>query len=216
MAVAAMTNADPTPLFASYRSLHLYLPVPNQSLTEIAYHQASGDKALHLESLLPDADMTRAAENHGTGRKTSDTEDSPGPDLLAGEVLRMWRSNRTGPPDNAVDVGAQPGTYVFAPVTGKVVAVRPYKLYGQHDDYEVHIQPNGWDDVDLVLIHVEDVCVQEGDEVIGGCTKIAEVRRLSDKVVPQIAAYTADGGDHVHVQLNKVEIPGKLEMVGGS
>lgn len=214
VAVARADLADPTPFFASYRSLHLYLPVPVASLTELAFHQASGETAIHMESLLPDANMNVVAQNHGSGRQVPTS--TVGPDVLTGSVLRMWRSNRHGAPDTAADVGAAPGTPVYAPVTGTVLKVRPYRLYEKYDDYEIHIRPNGWDEVDVVVIHVQDPKVEPGDRVIGGITNIASVRQLSDRVTPQIAAYTKDAGDHVHVQLNEMPVPGKITAVDGS
>lgn len=215
VAVAVADRSDPTPFFGSYRSLHLYLPVSPDALTEIGYHQASGTAALNMTSLLPDADMVAAEENQGTGRQDAAGKEA-GPTVLAGEVLRMWRSNRSGPPDTAIDVGAPPGTPVYAPVTGEVIGVRAYRLYDKYDDYEIHIQPTGWPEVDVVMIHVENVSVEVGDHVIGGVTSVAGVRLLSDRVTHQISAFTKDGGDHVHVQLNRLEVPGKLPPIGGS
>ena len=49
-----------------------------------------------------------------------------------------------------------------------------------------------------------------------GASAIAKIRLLSDRVTPQLGQYVPDGGDHVHVQLNKVEVPGKLEVIGES
>jgi len=214
VAVTRDDLADPTPFFGSYRSLHLYLPVTVDSLTEIAFHQASGKTALHIDSLLPDANMNVVAQNHGSGRTVPTQTVEPA--VLTGSVLRMWRSNRRGAPDTAADIGALPGTLVYAPVTGTVLQVRPYKLYEKYDDYEIHIQPNGWKDVDVVIIHVDSPSVKAGDRVVGGITRIAIVRKLSDRVTPQIAAYTKDRGDHVHLQLNQVAVPGEITTVGGS
>lgn len=206
--------SDPTPFFGSYRSLHLYLPIPVASLTELAFHQASGNIAIPIDSLLPDADMNVVTKNHGSGRAESTA--TAGPTVLTGSVLRMWRSNRSGAPDTAADIGAAAGTPVFAPVTGTVVQVRAYKLYEKYDDYEIHIQPNGWPEIDVVIIHVDAPTVEAGDHVIGGISSIASVRKLSDRVTPQISAYTKDAGDHVHLQLNRIAVPGKLDTIDGS
>lgn len=220
--VRADDRTEPTPFFAYYRSLHLYVPISPDDLTEIAFHQASGDKALDIESLLPDADMTLAEQNHGTDRTTqaSSANDTTGTgtQVLGGTVLRMWRSNRSGPPDTAVDVGAAPGTTVYAPVTGEVVEVRPYMLYEKYEDYEIHIRPEGWPEIDIVMIHVEDPRVEAGDRVVGGVTALAGVRLLSDRITHQMSAYTTDGGNHVHVQLNQIDPAetGALDSLDGS
>lgn len=215
MTLSIADRTEPTPFFANYRSLHLYLPVAPTDLTEIGFHQASGDHALNMDSLLPDADMTQAEANRGTGRAVQEA-DSTGPGVLSGSVLRMWRSNRSGPPDTAVDVGGAPGTTVYAPVSGEVIGVRPYSLYGECEDFEVHIQPSGWPEVDVVMIHITDVMVNTGDTVVGGVTPIARIRLLSDRITHQISAYTSDGGDHVHIQLNRLDVPGKLPEIEGS
>lgn len=228
---AEAVAADPTPLFASYRSMQIYLPVPDAQLTEIAFHQAASDKALHMTSLLPDADSEAAKNKQGTGRgettatatTTASTatvatvsDSSAGPAVLGGSVIRMWRSSRSGPCDSAVDVGAPEGTDVFSPVSGTVVEVRPYMLYDKYEDVEVHIRPDGWPEVDVVLIHIDDVSVEVGDQVTGGVTRVAAVRKLSDKFEHQLGEYTKDGGNHVHVQLNPVESQGMLPAVGES
>ncbi|MDP2182203.1 MAG: hypothetical protein Q8K99_06510 [Actinomycetota bacterium] len=216
VAVYGEADCSPTPFFATYRSLYLYLPVPASKLTELAFHQASGDQVLHMESLLPDANMTKAFNNKGTGREPQPASTDGTPQKLTGAVLRMWRSNRSGKPDSAADVGAVAGTQVRSPVTGKVIKVKAYKLYDEYDDYEIHIQPTGWPEVDVVLIHVDKVTISEGDRVVGGVTPIASVRRLANRVTPQISAYTKSDGDHVHLQLNKMDVPGKLDAAGGS
>ncbi len=210
-AVSATTqpeSRDPlTPVFASYRSLQLYLPVLEADLTEIAYHQASGDRALPMISLIPDADPGAVANKQGTDR-TAPGPDEAVPTVIGGEAIRMWRSNRRGAPDTAADIGALPGSPVYAPVSGTVLEVKTYQLYGKHEDIEIHIQPAGWPEIDLVIIHVTDPTVAAGDRVVGGVTRIASVRLLSDRVNHQLADYTPDAGDHIHMQLNRVEKPG--------
>lgn len=207
-------SGQPTPFFASYASLNLYLPISAGELTELAFHQASGDKSFSMTSLLPDADMGAACDKRGTGRITA--TETVGPQILTGTVLRMWRSNRTGAPDTAADIGAKPGALVFAPVTGEITQVRPYLLYNEHQDYEIHIRPTGWPGIDVVLIHVDKPVIEVGDRVIGGITQLAQVRKLSDRVTPQISEYTVDGGDHVHLQLNKIPAPGQVSAAGNS
>jgi hypothetical protein len=209
-AVAANVVGDPTVLFAAYGDLFLYLPVAGAELTEIGFHQASGDRALSMQSLLPYADTEQAIRDHGTGRTVDDACCPDNPHVLGGKALRMWRSNRTGPPDTAVDVGADPGTQVYAPLSGTVLEVRPYWLYGTYEDYEIHITPNGYPELDLVLIHVDEVTVAKGDEVIGGVTPIAKIRNLSDQVNLQLAQFDEHGGNHTHMQLNRLEAPGVL------
>jgi murein DD-endopeptidase MepM/ murein hydrolase activator NlpD len=161
-----------------------------------------------MTSLVPDADMELAAELKAVPPAAETAATGTGG--WAASCLRLWRSNRTGEPNTAADVGAAVGTAVWSPVTGTVAAVKAYQLYGKYDDFEIHIQPDGRTDVDVVLIHVTDVAVEAGDRVFAGATRIASVRLMSDKMDLQLGGYTNDGGDHVHLQLNRIEKPGVL------
>ena len=128
--------------------------------------------------------------------------------MLAGTVLRMWRP-RPGQPDTAVDVGAKPGTAVFSPVTGTVVKVKRYKLYGKCDDYEIHIQPDGYPNLDLVMIHIDDVVVLRRATAWSGGRDAHRARCASSPTssTTQLASYTKDGGNHMHLQLNDATDP---------
>jgi len=204
-AIRATNESAPTPIIASLGSLKLRLPVRLDDLTEVGFHQASYAYALHMRIALPKADMTKAKKSRTTNRDL--TKQATGEDaVLTGRALVMWRS-RPGKPDSACDVGAKPGSDVLAPVSGVVVKIKRYKLYGKYDDFEIHIRPDGSKSVDCVLIHVDDLSAAVGDRVVAGVTRIAAVRRLSDREKMQLADYTGDGGDHVHVQLNNVNHP---------
>lgn len=218
-AVAASVRAeeperDPTPVFAQQGGTRIHLVIDPGDLTAVAFHQASGDLAQPMTALVPDADMVLASELHAV--PPVDGGDNPDDDVWAGCVLRLWRSNRTGEPDTAADMGANPGTPVWSPVSGTVVNVRPYLLYDKYEDYEIHIRPEGREDVDVVLIHVDGVKVRAGDRVLGGVTQLASVRMMSDKINIQLAGYTANAGDHVHLQFNRIPAEGELAQPGGS
>lgn len=205
---------DPTPRFALEGGTILRLPIDPTQVTAMAFHQASGQTALHMTSLVPDADMTLATEMKAVPPLA--VEADPADDIWDGCCLRLWRSNRGGQPDTAVDTGANPGTPVWSPVSGTVVRVRPYLLYEKYEDFEIHIRPSGRADAEVVLIHVQDVRVEAGDRVKAGVTQLASVRQMSDKIDIQLGGYTPNGGDHVHMQLNAVGIPGSVPPAGGS
>ena len=54
-----------------------------------------------------------------------------------------------------------------------------------------------------------------GMRVVGGVTQLAKVRALS-KVVSglQLRTYTLDGGNHTHVQVNRISKPDETWVVG--
>lgn len=220
-AVAAATTPkpreperDPTPLIAEEGGTEIHLAIDPNELTAIAFHQASGDYALHMTSLVPDADMATANALKAVPPVAEDATFDDG--VWHGCVLRLWRSNRSGQPDSALDMGAAPGTAVWSPISGTVIEVRPYLLYEKHEDFEVHIRPSGRDDIVAVLIHVQDVKVKAGDSVKGGVTQIGAVRQMSDKINIQLGGYTTNGGDHTHFQLNRYPAEGAPAEAGGS
>lgn len=203
---------DPTPIFASYGKLKLRLPVETKRLTEIGFHQASYAWALRMKTPLKDAKNSEAKAHRSTGRETS-TQPTGADAVLVGKVIRMWR-NRPGQPDTAADVGAKPGSAIISPVTGTVVKIKSYKLYGKWNDYEMHIIPDGFDNLDIVMIHLADPTVKVGQRVEAGVTRVGAVRKLSDKMTDQLAQYTKGGGDHVHLQVNNADYPGYKGLVG--
>jgi len=209
---SATTPDGPTPIFASYAKLKLRLPVSVGKLTEVGFHQASYPWALRMKTPLKDADATKANKKRGTSRDATSQPTGENA-VLVGKVLRMWRS-RPGKPDTAADVGAKPGSTVYSPVSGTVVKIKSYKLYGKYPDYEMHIVPDGYDNLDIVMIHLADLEVKTGDRVVAGVTKVAHVRKLSDKFTDQLSQYTKDGGDHVHLQVNDAEYKGYKGLNG--
>ena len=113
--------------------------------------------------------------------------------------------------DTSIDVGAKVGTTVYAPVTGTVVLVQEYALYGYVPDISIHIQPEGHPELDVVLLHQTDPEVKAGDKVEGGTTPISRIRDIAkDLTDVQLGFFTApdDPGNHSHVQVNNADTPG--------
>ncbi len=190
----------PTPVFATVASAELRLPSPHPVL--VAYHEASNDHGFAL------APVGRILTNRNPTRTA--------PIADAGEVEFMILSSRgrTAPATSAVDVVLEADDVVLAPINGVVVDVRWYLLYGRHLDRRVEIAPHGRDDLRIVVLHVEDLLVTEGDELEGGVTPLAmRARRLpfSSHVDREVA-----GGRLPHVHIEAVG-PDALrpEPVGG-
>lgn len=201
----AINPQPPTPIIATYRKLEMRLPVRLTALTELGFHQASYSYAVHLKTPMPFADMSAVKKAKTTHRDISKQATGLSA-VLTGEALVMWR-DRPGRPDTAVDVGARPGSDVLAPVTGTIVKVKRYKLYGKYTDYEIHIQPEDMDGIDVVMIHITDVSVKAGTPVRAGVTRIGAIRELSNRETLQLGHYTKGGGDHTHVQVNDATDP---------
>lgn len=101
---------------------------------------------------------------------------------------------------SAVDVAMQPGDAVRAPVTGRVVAVQPYRLYGRYSDYRIRIVPDDNPRMLVTAIHVANPQVRPGQRVQGGADVIAgEARKFP--FWSQIDGLGGRGRGHVHVEL---------------
>ena len=194
----------PTPIMAECDGIELHSAVAMEELTEILIHNASYDYAMELTTELTEATNTEVMENHGTGRVAS--EQPTGDEWMTGEFIRCFRSTNAGPTLSAIDCGGAVGTTVYSPVDGTVVLVKEYKLYDEYDDIQIHIQPEGRDDLDVVLIHVQNAVVEAGDEVTAGVTELAEIRDVYAYIGEsmQLKDYTAkgDNGNHTHIQVN--------------
>ncbi|HEY5506736.1 MAG TPA: hypothetical protein VIK83_04510, partial [Coriobacteriia bacterium] len=220
--VPASATPDPTPAFASFRGVQLRLPVEPGSITVVAFHQSSFNDTYVYKPLVkvrtaaqaqPLADAARAAGCESLEPTSAPFADGSG--VWTGWGLQVWRTGVNGRSDTAVDCGAPPGTPVISPVTGTVMRIRPYKLYGRINDFEFNIKADAWNDVDVIVLHVTDPVVKEGDRLVAGVTRIASVRRLT-KVLSgmQLRTYTSEGGNHTHVQLNKITKPNETWVVG--
>jgi len=226
-APAADPAPAPTPVFASIRGADLRLPVPAASVTAMAFHQSSYADTVVMKPLVAIADpavlrraATKARAAVKAGRKVticatpeSGAEDAEG--VWTGSALQLWRNTRGGKMDSAVDCGAAPGTPVLSPVDGTVMEIRPYKLYGKYDDFEIHIKPDAWNDLDVIILHVTDPAITVGTRVVGGVTQVASVRSLS-KIVSglQLRNYVLDGGNHTHLQVNTIPKPNQTWVLG--
>ena len=127
---------------------------------------------------------------------------------MTGEFIRCYRSGNGGPVMSAIDCGGAAGTTVYAPVSGKVLLVKKYKLYGKYTDYQIHIRPTGHSGLDVVLIHLTNVSIKAGDTVTAGTTPMAKIRNIYAYIggEMQLKHYTAQGdlGNHTHIQVNNV------------
>lgn len=197
-------ETTPTPIMAESEGVQLHSAVAMENLTEILIHNASYSYASPITTELTEATNADVKANHGTGREAA--TQPAGDNWMTGEFIRCFRSGNAGPRMSAIDCGGAPGTQVYSPVSGTVVLVKDYKLYDKYDDYQVHIQPTGRSDLDVVMIHLQDVGVQAGDTVEAGTTPIAKIRDVYAYIGEsmQLKKYTAEGdnGNHTHIQVN--------------
>lgn len=166
----------------------LRVHVPAEQAILVSYHEASFPQALPIHPL---GNLTNNENN------TRPIEHAAAADGIDFHVqVSRGRANAS---TSAVDVVLPPGEEVRAPVAGTVVEVRPYRLYGSHEDVRLELRPDD-SDLAVVLIHVEDVVVRPGDRVEVGDVLAGAARMFPfGAVVDRQTAPERFG--HVHLEV---------------
>lgn len=121
------------------------------------------------------------------------------------DIRQSGRDGRLGPETAGLDVGAPPGTPVYAPVDGVVASVSDHKAAGRIEGFEISIAPNVASQGVLVrLTHLDDPerggRLSVGDPVQAGETLLGRVRDFSTVGRQELAQFTSDSGNHVHIE----------------
>lgn len=178
-----------TPVFAEVRGtgIKLFLPAPKNEIYAIGYHQAYNPQALALDSLEPLLE-------------TGNQEVTVSTSLGAPRAFIMANRGRLSLANSSVDVAVKEGTVLKSPVTGTILAVVPYMLYGKYNDVRIDIQPRERSDLKVALTHIDKIKVKVGDKVLAGQTVVAEPRHLAFD--SQINKYVGAAVAHIHIQVN--------------
>ncbi len=129
--------------------------------------------------------------------------DSAAPlDPLGPHVVMSSRGRGTSS-TSAADIAVPDGTVVRAPVTGRVVNVRDYRLYCSTIDTQVVIRPRGSPNKRVMIVHVTGPRVEPGDRVISSVSKIGTVRNLP--FGSQIERY--EDAPHIHIEIHQQVAP---------
>jgi hypothetical protein len=168
----------------------LVVLVPSHETVGVAYHEASFAEAKRLRPL------GRCIRN-ANRTKFDRPEPTEGPDYMV-----MSSRGRPRPATSAVDVAMRPGVSVLAPVSGTVMGVKRYYLYGRYRDYRVAIRPDGAPEFRVVLIHVDELTVRRGDKVTAGITVLAVPRMFPFH--SQVNNYVRSSVPHVHLEVKAV------------
>lgn len=169
----------------------LVVHVPAQDAVLVSYHEAAYPEAsaiAPLGALLANENPTRQLLH----------EEAPDGVGFHVQVSR----GRANASTSAVDVVLLPGEEVRAPISGTVTEVRPYQLYGAHDDVRIELQPDAAPHLAVVLIHVEGVVVSQGDRVEIGDILAAGARKFPFAAVVDRQTEPERYG-HVHMEVKQ-------------
>lgn len=191
VAASALPGGPPlSQIVATVGSLRLQLPVAQSAVTAIGYHRA-GAGAISLDPV---------------GRQGNE-----------GPLSRLWHrltgtkkeglvwfqlSGSRGPGTSALDVGATPGTDVYAPVNGVVVGVADYVVSSRVQGARIDIRPDEAPSVVVSLTHLRpDPALSVGATVASGRSKIGVVLDLSELEYQPLARHTQDAGNNVTLEI---------------
>ena len=185
---APVTTSRPEPLvLATVGNLRVQSPVAEDGVTTVGFH-GSGEGALVLQPVGPQA-------NEG---------------ILARLWHRITGSTHRGLPWyqlesgalRTLDVGAVPGTDVYSPVDGTVVAVRDHIVSGRRFGAEIELRPSSAPSLVVELQHVEpDPALSVGANVAAGSSKLGTVVDITRVERQSLARYSGDRGSNVAIRV---------------
>ena len=187
-----LPSGPPAPLVVSrYGDLRIQLPIAQSHVTAIGYH-AAGDSVLPLEPLGRQG-------NEGVLARLGHRIFGGGHGAFVYYQLGGGEGSSTG----ELDVGAAPGTQVYAPVDGTVVAISDFVLDGRPYGSRVDVQPSSAPSLVLSLTHVRpDSALTVGSAVSAAQTRIGTVVDVSGAQRQALRRYTQDAGNHVALSLH--------------
>lgn len=178
--------------------LKLSLPAKLGNVIGVGFHQAERKEAYPIAPSVACLDINEAT---ATVRDAISNSNVP--------VLFVMSSRGRGSAfTSAMDIAMQPDSNVYSPVDGVVAQVTTYDLYGKLADYHVEIQPDGYPDMRVAIIHIENVQVAVGQRTTRQKTIIGRMRALPE-ISSQILKYLPQRADHVHIQVNPATIEDK-------
>jgi hypothetical protein len=166
--------------------LVLMLPADPSEVLGIGYHQAYNTGAL---SLVP-----RGTLLEPVGGSVVELADGRPASFL------MSSRGRGSSLTSSVDVALNSGAAFRSPVSGEILDVKPYLLYGRIDDYQIDILAQGHPGFKITIVHLDRPAVTAGQRVEAGITELGVVRSLG--IDSQIDQYLGKPVAHIHIQAN--------------
>jgi hypothetical protein len=192
VAAATVVSTEGTRLepevVATVGNLQLQLPVAAEEVTAIGFHGTQGD-ALELQPV---------------GRQVNE-----------GILARLWRRIAGAPKHGTVwyqlgtpgtevaDVGAMPGTDVYAPVDGTVAAISDYVIDGKAYGARIDLRPTEAPAVIVSLTHVQpDPSLAVGSPTLAGSSKLGTVVDAAAVERQALAEHARGAGNNVAIEVH--------------
>jgi hypothetical protein len=190
-ASGVLPGGPPKPqIVATSGSLQIQIPVAQSAVTAIGYHRAPNG-ALSLE---PAGRQGNAGILSRLWNRLAGTEQN--------RLVWFQLSGSRGPGTSALDVGAAPGTDVYAPVDGTVVGITDFVLANRVHGARIDIRPQSEPSVVVSLTHLRpDPSLTVGSPVTKARSKIGVVLDLAAFERQALARYTQDAGNNVTLEV---------------
>jgi hypothetical protein len=186
-----LPSGPPDPLVvATLGALRMQLPIEQNRVTAIGYH--GGQESLALRPLGRRGNQGVLARLIERIFGTSDSN-----------LVWYQLSGGEGAATSALDVGAAPGTDVYAPVDGTVAGITKYVINGGEYGVRIDIRPLSAPALVVSVTRLQaDPAVTVGSSVAAGSTRLGTVLDLSRLEHQALARYTQDAGNHVTLQVS--------------
>jgi hypothetical protein len=186
------SNAGPDAVLAEAAGVEISTPIRPASLTGLGYHP-EGET---LVEMSPRGRNLSANPILGLFTGGSTPEDI--------RYHLMDPAERPGPRTGALDVGAEAGTTVYAPVTGVITAIRPDPTIQGANVVEIEPADNPNLRVSVSLVRNISAGIGPDSPVTAGMTELGAVADSAEVLEPQLSSYTTDAGNHVTVSVSTV------------
>lgn len=188
LARVAATGSEP--------SLRLQLPIRRLAITGIGYDHVGDHKVLVLN---PEGSRANTSFGQRMFRRFLSTRQPTD--------LRFFQLAEAGEP-NIVNVGAAPGTDLYAPISGTVVAIADNVIDDEAEGVVVQLQPLGDAETVVLLRNIDaDAELAVGQTVSEGVTRIGYVRDMTNQSTPSpLARYTHDDGSNVELSVRQLRL----------
>ncbi|HZF58027.1 MAG TPA: hypothetical protein VEZ19_06080 [Rubrobacter sp.] len=184
-------NAGPDAVLAEAARVPISTPIRPANLTGLGYHP-EGESLVKMKPRGENLSATAFLGLLSTGETPENIH-----------YYVMDAAGREGAETGALDVGAETGTTVYAPVTGAVTSIRPDPVV--QDANVIEIKPDANPDVRVnVSLVLSEGGAGVNDRVTAGMTELGTVADSAAVLDPQLSSYTTDAGNHVTVTVSKV------------
>ena len=185
----AVTDVPPEPdVLATVGNLQIKLPVAGDAVTAIGFHGA-GDGSLELNPV--GRQLNEGLLAHLWRRIAGSAKDG-----------RTWIQLDGGPGINVMEVGATPGTDVYAPAAGTVVALSDFVIDGKRFGSRIDVRPSSAPSLIISLTHVEpDPSLTVGSPVLASSSKLGTVVDVAVVERQALAKHAGARGNNVAIEV---------------